>query len=942
MNNGYLSVRPPHPGTCDWFFETDQFRHWRDHSQTAEGNLELRVQGGPGTGKSTLMKHILNYCHKEMHDHVILSHFFHDRGKTSENSLLNMMRSLVHQSLHQEIELSEQCIKFVQMGRLVENKEDWQWQLGELEELLLLALQSPLPKPVIVIIDAIDECEVHETRRMIRLLNNLLYLKFDRDITIKLCYTGRSPNDKIPLGWADRSLDVKLPMREGVGINLDDLNSRDIMLYIEERLTHSIEYAGKELLKKSSGCFLWVVIVVALLNKRHFAGDDDATTLKILDGIPQDLSEVFNMLLLQNDQEIGDRAFLVQLVLLSRRSLKPEELCAVIGKVPANNESIERHISNLSHGLVEVRQEGTAIVQFIHHTVQDFMRLKDTWQALDPGSDDNPTRAGHVRLWERCRECMQSFMESPIQKHDMQAPGDRHPFFSYAIENILYHAEMEFSEVKEGRAVPKEPIVRWLQNYNHWFNWLKRWRRIESEVGLLYVLATDGFPNLAEFVLMQGADVNAKGGLYGNALQAAVSRGNEEVVKRLLKYGADVNAQGGSYGSALQAALYRGKEEITKLLFEGGTSVDGQGRRYINSIQAAAAVSEASEDMIDLLLHRGADINAGDGSHGNAVQVAIFEGNLSTLKILLQRGANIHAWGGFHGNALQAAAYTGNEEAITLLLDCGADVNAEGGHYGSALQAAAAQKFHKVVKLLISNGADIYATGGEYGSALCAAAHEGSLVIVESLLDEGADPDIQVDYYGNALQAAAYQGHFEVVQSLLWSDANIDAQGGRYGNALCAALAAANDGIIEYLLRHRARTDLRDSSNRTALHYAVESGSHSLVQLILEKGASPDNLDDAKKSPLDIAVQSGDAHLIHQLISRTRKMPLMSARDWRKCLNLKANSDISFCISYPSSIEEHDSRLLEILTNECFPITYQKSIPWKKESLIGSMDKAYI
>ncbi|KAK4220431.1 ankyrin repeat-containing domain protein [Podospora fimiseda] len=68
----------------------------------------------------------------------------------------------------------------------------------------------------------------------------------------------------------------------------------------------------------------------------------------------------------------------------------------------------------------------------------------------------------------------------------------------------------------------------------------------------------------------KGADVNAQGGEYGNALQAASSRGHQEIVKLLLDKGADVNAQGGQYGNALQAASEGGHQEIVKLLLDKG------------------------------------------------------------------------------------------------------------------------------------------------------------------------------------------------------------------------------------------------------------------------------------------------------------------------------------------------------------------------------------
>ena len=49
-------------------------------------------------------------------------------------------------------------------------------------------------------------------------------------------------------------------------------------------------------------------------------------------------------------------------------------------------------------------------------------------------------------------------------------------------------------------------------------------------------------------LLNSGAEVNAQGGHYGNALQAASYDGHEAVVKLLLEKGADVEAQDGQYG----------------------------------------------------------------------------------------------------------------------------------------------------------------------------------------------------------------------------------------------------------------------------------------------------------------------------------------------------------------------------------------------------------
>jgi ankyrin repeat protein len=54
----------------------------------------------------------------------------------------------------------------------------------------------------------------------------------------------------------------------------------------------------------------------------------------------------------------------------------------------------------------------------------------------------------------------------------------------------------------------------------------------------------------------------------------ASARGHKQVVKLLLNKGANVNAQGGSYRDALHAASFSGYEQIVKLLLNKGAFDD--------------------------------------------------------------------------------------------------------------------------------------------------------------------------------------------------------------------------------------------------------------------------------------------------------------------------------------------------------------------------------
>ena len=79
-----------------------------------------------------------------------------------------------------------------------------------------------------------------------------------------------------------------------------------------------------------------------------------------------------------------------------------------------------------------------------------------------------------------------------------------------------------------------------------------------------------GHREIVELLLSKNADVNAQGGHFGNALQAASYQGHREIVELLLSKNADVNAQGGFYGNALQAASRQGHREIVELLRSRG------------------------------------------------------------------------------------------------------------------------------------------------------------------------------------------------------------------------------------------------------------------------------------------------------------------------------------------------------------------------------------
>ncbi|KAF2174325.1 hypothetical protein K469DRAFT_614903, partial [Zopfia rhizophila CBS 207.26] len=58
--------------------------------------------------------------------------------------------------------------------------------------------------------------------------------------------------------------------------------------------------------------------------------------------------------------------------------------------------------------------------------------------------------------------------------------------------------------------------------------------------------------------------------------------------------------------------------------------------------------------------------------YGNALQAASSGGHEKIVELLLSKGADVNAQGGHYGNALQAASSGGHEKIVELLLKEGA------------------------------------------------------------------------------------------------------------------------------------------------------------------------------------------------------------------------------------------------------------------------------
>ncbi|KAK8001214.1 hypothetical protein PG991_013436 [Apiospora marii] len=419
INYRLADIAPALPDTCDWLSDTFEFLEWLDSLCLPTHNGVLWIKGKPGSGKSTLMKHALaRYNNNLFHDHLITAHFFNGRGETLEKTPLGMLRSIVYQLLRDDVALYDSFIPLFREKQRInkENKETrWQWRESELKGFLHSIVKVPPSKPLLILVDALDECEEPEARRSVEFLESLSICAIRNDFRLRICLSSRH----YPSIVMSKVLELS--------VETSPDHDADISKYIGERLRVHDPAMEHKILEKANGIFLWVVLVTSLLNKAYDEGHNEAMW-KALGEIPGDLDDMFSEILLKKTLDTHETIAMLQWVLCSKRLLTPAELyAAVTGNAPQTIEVIQRRITTSSKGLIEIRNGGIA-VQFIHTSVKDFLLEQNRLQRFDPLLGPDPIATIHGRLWARCSEMI-----------------GRSTLTCYAAQHILEHAEEALS-----------------------------------------------------------------------------------------------------------------------------------------------------------------------------------------------------------------------------------------------------------------------------------------------------------------------------------------------------------------------------------------------------------------------------------------------------------------------------------------------------------------
>ena len=76
-----------------------------------------------------------------------------------------MLRSLLYQLLDQHPLLCERFIPMF-LDKQKKHENEWEWRIGDIKNFLLSEMKRPQRKPLLFLIDALDECDESKYERL--------------------------------------------------------------------------------------------------------------------------------------------------------------------------------------------------------------------------------------------------------------------------------------------------------------------------------------------------------------------------------------------------------------------------------------------------------------------------------------------------------------------------------------------------------------------------------------------------------------------------------------------------------------------------------------------------------------------------------------------------------------------------------------------------------
>jgi hypothetical protein len=853
MDFRQADIDPAYAETDQWIFEDDRFLRWCDPAFRSSNHGILWIKGKPGSGKSTLMKCVFERLERSP-GCTVVAFFFNAKGTPLEYSVEGCYRSLLLQILKR--------IPRLQASLDITNvpAEGQHWEAAVVRAHLREAVLHLQDQPLVLMIDALDECEPQEVRTLVYFLTSLAASTGSHSVSFNICLASRHyPN-------------ISIRFCENLIVENHDAHRQDIYKYVQDNLHVELEAHRDALLEplmqRSQGVFMWIILVIRRLNEHFEKGANLQRLLSEIHALSGDLDALIRGIIYDGASDpclLPTLLYTLAAIPHHIASHDPAEFCSAVlfaaGRLSSpsrrscmidlqNQEAMERFVLSSSKGLVEVHDHDghRSDVQFIHESVRQHI-LNGGLAFLHPDLDRNVKPRSSMILANWCQDFIRrdfwTEMGVPRDQHSgaiaRSNPGVKaameqrwnecdYPLLSYVVGETFDHMEAAYLEgALDLNRLRAFPLHRWISIVNARSGPPYRARNTftstATSASLLYVaLQSIKYPNDRGIIrgLLERHPMNPN--VSGIALREET---NQEFSEMLFGLSLDTS-YGHLFGTPLALAAQRGLSSFIDLLLDCGANINLCGDGNALSL---TPVEQASEDHNSVAIDFLGPETFAHWTSSPLTIACCTDSQLSVVRALLTRGANINMYSGPWNNPLGAALDHNCLATAELLVDYGADVNLEDDKgFNIALKAAfGSDHFRRhrgndgIIKMLFRRGAH------DKLEALNVFLHEavvlGRVVAAKLLVQAGADPQCKnkqgcTALYGLAESRASPLSMGEpiaVAALLLDLGVDINAIGGQYDTALIAASFSGKAELVKWLLEHGVDVRYRSREYGTAL-----------------------------------------------------------------------------------------------------------------------------
>ncbi|KAG9228902.1 hypothetical protein BJ875DRAFT_508254 [Amylocarpus encephaloides] len=747
--------------TCRWFFTKPEYISWHDVAQQRDHGGFLWIKGHPGTGKSTLMKLLFEEAKinaKSNSSQLTPSFFFLARGTVEEKSTTGLYRSLLHQLFEKAVELKESLDWRTTDGARGIQRNGWNEEA--LKQTLTHTIQKLGARSLTIFVDALDECDIKQTTGMVSFFEELCDYARDAQVQLQICFSSRHyPTVVIQKG-------VEVTLEEEIG------HTEDIEQYIKLKLrlgkSTQAESFRSKILQKSSGIFLWVVLVLDILNSEY--PNKPISIKRIherLEEIPPELYDLFEMIIKRDGENIKQLKVCLKWILFSTRPLTPQELYFAI-QLSLNKECSSYW--DQEDGLDEVTWNMASQVQFIHESVRDF--LVDKYKGELSGSSGNFIGHGHELLRDCCLAQLNASISQDVDLPDPLPKASKaahlrenislnFPFLKYSVFNVLCHANIAYqNSMGQEDFRTNFPLQRWifLNNLLEKFDV----RRYTESASLLYILAEKDLADLIRIHHQRESYFDIENERYGPPIFAALATGSDDAARTFLEVQVESQPPSSSLLGMLKDHCHIGHKRDSF-----GHDFTFSKRRGIESYLA----EHGNEIVLAFYLEKRLDVNSKDEQGRTPLSWAARNGHEATVKQLVAvEGVDVDSKDQWGQTPLLWAARNGHEAIVKLLVVVeGVDVDSNDQHGQTLLSWVAMNRYGAIVKLLVAvEGVDVDSKDQWGQTPLLWAARNGHEAIVKLLVAvEGVAVDSKDQRGQTPLSWAARTGHKAIVKLLV-------------------------------------------------------------------------------------------------------------------------------------------------------------------------------